>query len=687
MSKLRLTFNNIIPAFILATTLSFSPHKASSSVLYSGDNCVTPTSITISCSMADGSLSVTPPDIVSVDDLTVGQAGGGFLGQATISGVGAGITVASQLTVGTNGGVGLLNIQDGGHLNFSGTVASIGFFGGAYASLGTINILGNGSSVSLSGTTSVGGGTSDTGTINVGSGGVLTARLLQLGGAAGGQAFLTVGSGGTANVDGLSIESGKATIEGSMNAGSIGRGIGPFPSSLNVTSGGSLAAGSIDWGSAPQAPSLYIGGGSTAIADTLSIGTGPTVLGTMTVKNRFTLGGTGLSSLKVQNGGIFDLTGTSATIGSFPGSSATINVSGNGSKINLAGSTSVGANTGTVTVKFRLRRRAHWRFCGVRLFEFWEGHSQYCGSGNCKFEPIAHWRRNRIDRVRRRLRSGQFSECRQFSRDRHRARSVQQWRDRVSHLAKRRRRIRLEYPDRHPGQPARHGYVDRNPRQFWRHRQLQGIGASFGQLNLHGNLFLQGTLDLSVGGLGASTRDFLQVSGGANLSGGTIQVDFTNGYVPQAGDVIPLLSAGGGIGGTPSITINQSPAIPYQFDNGNLTFLGSSVPTTPTLLQLAQASQDVYSGDVAPPGYTYEIDNCTPHCDSARLRIAAYLSNDKKELLIAIRGTDRNDPVAEIKNIVADATTFGLGIDTLGAYVSEAASFRGDPGQSQICDS
>ena len=92
-----------------------------------------------------------------------------------------------------------------------------------------------------------------------------------------------------------------------------------------------------------------------------------------------------------------------------------------------------------------------------------------------------------------------------------------------------------------------------------------GLGNVFGQLSLNG-LSLQGTLDFTVGGLAAGSRDFFQVNGSANLSGGRIQVDFTNGYKPNAGDVIHLLLGERRASDwhVPTISFNQTPSLPTR---------------------------------------------------------------------------------------------------------------------------
>lgn len=114
-----------------------------------------------------------------------------------------------------------------------------------------------------------------------------------------------------------------------------------------------------------------------------------------------------------------------------------------------------------------------------------------------------------------------------------------------------------------------------------------GFGSStFGHIGINGNLsLLTGRIDLDVGGISPQSHDSLQISGTANLSGGTIKIGFTNGYQPHAGDQIQLLTASGGFTGffNPAVTFNQPSPLPYTYSNGTITFLTASPPPPPPI--------------------------------------------------------------------------------------------------------
>lgn len=207
-----------------------------------------------------------------------------------------------------------------------------------------------------------------------------------------------------------------------------------------------------------------------------------------------------------------------------------------------------------------------------------------------------------------------------------------------------------------------------------------GIGSSFGQLTLNGNLTLggsvfgpTGTLDLSVGGLSASSRDFLQVNGTANLSGGRIQVDFTNGFVPLNGQSIPLISATAGVTGTPVIAFSQAPSLPYTFSNGNLIFGSSS--TAPDKITLVGLAQDVYNSlgnQIGYLGYHVAQDRNLSVAGPQGFAATTYQKGD--QIVIAVRGTFPNDLKQFAYNAVADASFVLNPTPELVTYVAALAN-------------
>lgn len=133
-----------------------------------------------------------------------------------------------------------------------------------------------------------------------------------------------------------------------------------------------------------------------------------------------------------------------------------------------------------------------------------------------------------------------------------------------------------------------------------------GLGSStFGQIGINGNLtLLSGKLNLDIGGTAPQSHDGLQIAGSVNLSGGTINIGFSNGYLPHAGDQIQLVTASGGFTGSfnPAITFSQTPSLPYTYSNGTLSFLSpapSLVPPQTVFLDFGPNSNALFSIDVA----------------------------------------------------------------------------------------
>jgi Lipase (class 3) len=100
--------------------------------------------------------------------------------------------------------------------------------------------------------------------------------------------------------------------------------------------------------------------------------------------------------------------------------------------------------------------------------------------------------------------------------------------------------------------------------------------------------------------------------------------------------------------------------------------------TPPSLLQLAYASEYVYSGNSAPPGYIYWADSCAPNCSTSTFRAAAYVSTNGMYVIFAFRGTvlDPAQNVAMLKSFQEDASFIGGKPSTyLEGAVTAAASF------------
>lgn len=74
-------------------------------------------------------------------------------------------------------------------------------------------------------------------------------------------------------------------------------------------------------------------------------------------------------------------------------------------------------------------------------------------------------------------------------------------------------------------------------------------GDSPGMLKINGNLNSSGTIIFQIGGLGAGEFDILKVNGNMNFTGGNIDFDFINGFIPTVGsywDFLPLIRSSDG---------------------------------------------------------------------------------------------------------------------------------------------
>jgi uncharacterized protein (TIGR03437 family) len=114
-----------------------------------------------------------------------------------------------------------------------------------------------------------------------------------------------------------------------------------------------------------------------------------------------------------------------------------------------------------------------------------------------------------------------------------------------------------------------------------------------------------GTLDLEIQGTQSGDYDQITAGGSIQISGGTVEFDFGNGFAPSSGDKFNLLSAPGGISvsGASLTTTGLASGFNYttsassgQFDltatnSGTATTSAPSPPPTPTL-----ASSDSASG-------------------------------------------------------------------------------------------
>ncbi len=100
---------------------------------------------------------------------------------------------------------------------------------------------------------------------------------------------------------------------------------------------------------------------------------------------------------------------------------------------------------------------------------------------------------------------------------------------------------------------------------------------TFGTLTVTGDYIQEdGKLVIEVGGLAAGQYDILNVTGSADLRGGTIEFVFANGYLPQMGDQVAFLIADGTTSVSNLTTIYEGVAEGFEIEvteeNGMLMF-------------------------------------------------------------------------------------------------------------------
>ncbi len=92
-------------------------------------------------------------------------------------------------------------------------------------------------------------------------------------------------------------------------------------------------------------------------------------------------------------------------------------------------------------------------------------------------------------------------------------------------------------------------------------------------LTIDGSLTMNGgAIELQIGGTGAGQYDVLNVTGSAKITGGTLILDFINGYAPKSGDsVLQLFSATGGFTGLNNLNVDVlglAPGFSYDIQGG-----------------------------------------------------------------------------------------------------------------------
>lgn len=266
-----------------------------------------------------GALMINSGSSASAIRLTVGNAAGSE-GKVTVDGAGSSFsTTTGSIRVGDSG-AGTLDILNGGQVTSN--MISLGVNAG---STGTVNIDGNGSVLTLTGSASnaLGVGFSGTGILNILNGGTLiTIRSNTLANSA--------GSTGIVTVDGVG-----STWQASekLEIGHIGTGI------LNIQNGGTVTSG---------------GGGYDVIGVVSGSNGTVNVTGAGSSRTSSTAGGIsvgfqGEGALNIFDGG--SVSASSLNISTFYGSTGTVTVAGAGSALSVTGAINVGAgDAGTLTI-------------------------------------------------------------------------------------------------------------------------------------------------------------------------------------------------------------------------------------------------------------------------------------------------------------------------------------------------
>lgn len=310
---------------------------------------------------------------------TGGTATTTISGATTIVNVTENTYIADQ--AGSTGSTSTLIVRDGATLNNLGTAATLGRFGigngGGQAELQVLNggvinanqiflariagsnanVLVDGAGSILHGVTQISLGTAGSGTLTV-----------QNGGAAVADGSINIGRANTAGVSGSltvtgtnsRISAGTDTVAGQLNVGLAGPGSLTVSNGATATLGTSLLAGQLVVGfnqttSGQGIVSIQSGGVLNAFGNSF-IGTNPGSTGDITVtgagsqwnqNGQFSMQN-GPSSLSVQNGGAFNVLGTGIPfLGTVAGASATLTVSGTGSTFVAPGQFTISGGGGT----------------------------------------------------------------------------------------------------------------------------------------------------------------------------------------------------------------------------------------------------------------------------------------------------------------------------------------------------
>ena len=288
-----------------------------------------------------GTLTVQNGAAASIGGGAVGRNSTG-IGTINVTGSGSSLTMGSNMTVGDSG-TGIVNVGDG----TTASTASIGtglIVGNVSGSHGAINVK-NSDSLTFDGTAAIGNGSGTSGALIVNSGGTLTSN-----------GNVSINTGGTATLSGtwnqiagmINVAGGALNLNGgSLSATAVGTGINATAGSVTIADGSHTVRNLTRTGTGI----LTLSGGNVTVTGTLGNGnTGLSVDGSSASVNPVLIldsGATasGITNLSVGSSqrGVVDVFGgstlnaSSLSAGLNAGGSGNITVNGNNSKIQLNG--------------------------------------------------------------------------------------------------------------------------------------------------------------------------------------------------------------------------------------------------------------------------------------------------------------------------------------------------------------
>jgi T5SS/PEP-CTERM-associated repeat protein len=292
-----------------------------------------------------------------IDGAIVGNAAGSFA-TATIDASEGPASIAS-VDVGY-GGIGTLNVINGGKANNTTIPASIG---SQVGSRGTVMVSGTGS---FFGGTGITIGDAGTGGISVSGAGTLTSSSAVLGGQATGRGSISVSGTGSSfqNTGGLNV--------GLLGAGAVSVGgtgsVFSNTGALNIGEGGSGLFSASGGATPAQSGNVVIGdlAGSTGSASIDGAGTTFTVAPNQSIASLTTVGNKGTGSLSATNGAT--ITVDNLTVGGSIGGAGTITVDGKGTLLTQGGnSTFAIGQPGSTSANVTIQNQASYKMPGGQV--------------------------------------------------------------------------------------------------------------------------------------------------------------------------------------------------------------------------------------------------------------------------------------------------------------------------------